>query len=643
MYSYVTVLTDDSYVYGVMILAYTLKQTKSKYPLHVLITEDVSGATKEILNQLNITYQLVDKIPIPQNIYNHNFQIDPRIAATWINCLTKLKAFDLTQFEKIVFLDADLLLLKNIDHLFNYPHLTAAIDGEYFHIWKEEYLHFNNGCIVIEPSHELFLNILNFIKNLKEKDIDNEIIADQEIINYFYKDWPKQTNLHLNKYYNIFAPYIQENDLEDIQKNAYFIHFIGRKPWDFFIKATTDTYVEYFYELGMKIMKEVEDTLDYNKITSKLVLTVYAICKDEIKNVDKWLKSFNEADYMCILDTGSTDGTWEFLQAQTKKYPNLIIDQQIITPWRFDTARNKNLAMIPKETTIYFMADLDELVKEQGWSKLIKNCWRPNFHRAEYDYNRDVLDNDTVERSFKEYRIHGKKWVKYINVVHEALCDLQGEKHFYIESCTPVPITVWHYPEPQKNRRYYLDLCEEALKENPDDGLMRLQLILEYEIIDDKDKILEHAFSVIKNSNINLQPIEIARAYTSIGRVYAQRDNISAALWFFTQGRLIAPMFFDNYIEPAYIYFNLEDFNSAIEILKCALAKCQGAYHCNLYDIKSYIPYYLIGLSYLNMGQLLEGMSYLEIAYYLNNDPEIRKILNDIINETMQKRFEIFQ
>lgn len=54
--------------------------------------------------------------------------------------------------------------------------------------------------------------------------------------------------------------------------------------------------------------------LDWSRIQSKLILTVYAICKNEVENVSKYLNSFGEADYVCILDTGSTDGTWELLQ-----------------------------------------------------------------------------------------------------------------------------------------------------------------------------------------------------------------------------------------------------------------------------------------------------------------------------------------
>ena len=42
-------------------------------------------------------------------------------------------------------------------------------------------------------------------------------------------------------------------------------------------------------------------------------IAIYAICKNEIKFVDQWIKSMIEADYICVLDTGSTDGTYEKL------------------------------------------------------------------------------------------------------------------------------------------------------------------------------------------------------------------------------------------------------------------------------------------------------------------------------------------
>ena len=44
-------------------------------------------------------------------------------------------------------------------------------------------------------------------------------------------------------------------------------------------------------------------------------VAVYAIAKNEAKNVRDWYNSMCEADEICVLDTGSTDGTPELLRA----------------------------------------------------------------------------------------------------------------------------------------------------------------------------------------------------------------------------------------------------------------------------------------------------------------------------------------
>lgn len=53
----------------------------------------------------------------------------------------------------------------------------------------------------------------------------------------------------------------------------------------------------------------------------KMKIAVYAICKNEEKFVESWLDSMQEADYICVLDTGSTDKTMELL----KKHPKVIL------------------------------------------------------------------------------------------------------------------------------------------------------------------------------------------------------------------------------------------------------------------------------------------------------------------------------
>jgi len=97
---------------------------------------------------------------------------------------------------------------------------------------------------------------------------------------------------------------------------------------------------------------------------------VYTICKNEIKNLDRWIYYGNTYDYRVLLDTGSTDGTWEKLQEISKTDSGLIIEQKEFTPWRFNIARNYNLDMVPQDVDWCLSPDLDEFFTKNTLKEL---------------------------------------------------------------------------------------------------------------------------------------------------------------------------------------------------------------------------------------------------------------------------------
>lgn len=629
-YSYVSLLTNESYIYGIILLYQSLLKVSSKYPLYVLVTKNVSMASREILNQLNISYEVIDIIPMQKDLFQHNYDINSRFAATWKNCFTKFYIFNLTKFDKIVFLDADVQVLKNIDHLFEKPHMTAAIDGEYFSLWNDK--HFNAGCMVIEPSENIYQDLLSMVKILEVKNLPSQCIADQEILNIYFNEWPEKRELHLNKYYNVFSPYIMEEQVKDIKQNAYFIHFIGRKPWSFWVYNPEEHYSEYFYTEAKRIIQEYVNTLDWGKIRSKLKLTVYAICKNEKENVNKWLKCFSPADYICILDTGSTDGTWEALNKAKKKYKNLIIKQKIISPWRFDEARNASMELIPEDSVIQFMADLDEEIKDINWCQKIKVVWDPLFDRGMYQYHRDIEPDGTIRRTIQEFRVHSKEWTHWENVVHEAIVKDSGQRQFFMETCTPLGIEVWHYPKKTKEVDY-ATLCEQELIEHPNNWVMCLQLAIEYEIKKDWEKAILYYKRIIETPNNPLQAYEKARAYSGLGKYLSSIGKNDEAQNYFREGRLIEPSFTDNYFDSAILYFNDKKFDKTIELIETSMSKCPISNWCSVYDTHSHYSYWLLGLSYYNKRDLHKALSYVAIAYSIYSIEEYKMFLNQIIEE----------
>ena len=104
---------------------------------------------------------------------------------------------------------------------------------------------------------------------------------------------------------------------------------------------------------------------------------VYAIAKDEAKHVSRFMASMAEADGVYVLDTGSRDGTAEALRSL-----GAHVTVKEIVPWRFDTARNESLALLPEDADICVCADLDEVL-HPGWRAALERAWLPGTQQAE--------------------------------------------------------------------------------------------------------------------------------------------------------------------------------------------------------------------------------------------------------------------
>jgi hypothetical protein len=77
----------------------------------------------DALRRLGVRTVVFD--PLPATPYTTG--IAGGTQTSWGLSLTKLVVFNLTQYAKVVFLDADTLAVGNLDHVFDAPHFSAAI------------------------------------------------------------------------------------------------------------------------------------------------------------------------------------------------------------------------------------------------------------------------------------------------------------------------------------------------------------------------------------------------------------------------------------------------------------------------------------------------------------------------------------
>ncbi|KAK4113504.1 glycosyltransferase family 8 protein, partial [Canariomyces notabilis] len=118
-------ITTLSYLPGLLTLHYSLQiKHRSKHPLVALYTPSTfpeSGLAP--LRARGIPYQAVTPL---QPVIGSGGGVDPRFALNW----TKLVVFSLTQYSRLAHLDADMLVLGNMDELLDNDALLLHRGGE---------------------------------------------------------------------------------------------------------------------------------------------------------------------------------------------------------------------------------------------------------------------------------------------------------------------------------------------------------------------------------------------------------------------------------------------------------------------------------------------------------------------------------
>ncbi len=189
-------------------------------------------------------------------------------------------------------------------------------------------------------------------------------------------------------------------------------------------------------------------------------ICVYAICKNEIKFVRRWMDSMAEADGIYVLDTGSTDSSAELLEEL-----GAHVERQTIEPWRFDRARNASLELVPEDTDICVCTDLDE-VFQPGWREKLERAWLPGVERAGYRYTWNFLPDGREGTVFIADKIHSRFGWRWVNPVHEVL-ERTASGPFI--SAKISGMRLYHHADGSKSRAQYLPLLELAVRERPED------------------------------------------------------------------------------------------------------------------------------------------------------------------------------
>lgn len=234
-YAYVGILYgSNEYYLGALVMGYTLNKTNTKYDKILLVTPDVNKEIRELL-KIYFIIQEVDYL----YINNNNFY-DPN--TRFKEVFTKLHALNL-DYDKILMLDLDMFILKNLDHLFNLSAPAAMIretNLNYGEKIPSELIRIKNGKIsgginaglmLLQPSKKEFNEIMNEVK----KQLPYKLkYPEQDFLSLRYK----------NKWTNIDSRYNCQFTIKEVMEyknysihDIYILHYSWiLNPWELILE-----------------------------------------------------------------------------------------------------------------------------------------------------------------------------------------------------------------------------------------------------------------------------------------------------------------------------------------------------------------------------------------------------------------------
>ena len=290
---------------------------------------------------------------------------------------------------------------------------------------------------------------------------------------------------------------------------------------------------------------------------------VYAICKNESQFVDRWMASMGEADGIYVLDTGSEDDTVARLRAA-----GAVVEQQVITPWRFDVARNRSLELVPQTADICVCTDLDE-VFHPGWRAQLERAWRPGAGQATYRYTWSFCPDGSEGVVFWYEKIHARQGYRWTHPVHEVLQWVgEGQPG---PTVTAEGVQLDHHPDPEKSRAQYLPLLELSVEEDPEDDRNVHYLGREYMYKgrwDDCIRTLTRHLSMPSATWAD----ERAASMRYIAKSYAMKGERQTARDWYLRAVAEAPHLREPYMDLALLLYEDGAWDGVLYFTGCALA-----------------------------------------------------------------------
>lgn len=255
--AWVTYVNNGTYLSASLTLFLSLQRVDTEYPFVIMVPLD--DDTFNIDNHMRVVPKniVIHKVPkLDRQEPNHSY-------IHYASVLNKLHIWNLTDYDKVCWLDSDMIVKRNIDHLFDIhlgTNIIAGASGCLCNVYKnKKFLTAPERCPFNDPINHVYLNAglmltvpsTSMFSFLIEQDY-NHPMPEQDV----FSDVFKSRILTLPSTYN----YLNHLDLihQHIDySNVHVFHFGYDKPWDNQGRPIYKAYYDYWYELHNEVKEKL--------------------------------------------------------------------------------------------------------------------------------------------------------------------------------------------------------------------------------------------------------------------------------------------------------------------------------------------------------------------------------------------------
>lgn len=224
-----TLVTNDDYALGALALVRSLKLSNPER--HVVVMATSSDLPLDRLESEGCDVRIVSRPSFSSDfVARHSRERQHSVAPFTkgtkpifhdpLDNFCKLRIWEFEEFDRVVFLDADTIVVRNIERLFGYPEFSAAPN---LYETLNDMHRLNSGVFVAEPSRATYDDMLEQL-DVPEKFWKR---TDQTFLETYFSDWhglPYVYNVLQYVYFNL--PLLWQ--WESIRV----VHYQYEKPWE---------------------------------------------------------------------------------------------------------------------------------------------------------------------------------------------------------------------------------------------------------------------------------------------------------------------------------------------------------------------------------------------------------------------------